>query len=148
MIGESMRTKLRIAWSVGWGVIALLLCVSWIHSYWRIYVLEVPIARKASVGIESWTGEIILSWYVTNALPWDFQSYPAKGWPNAHWKFTTTAPWPHGWIVLPYPLAVVFASLAAFAPWVRWSSHFSLRALLIATTLVAVVLGLVVWGVR
>ena len=32
------------------------------------------------------------------------------------------------------------------APWLRW--RFSLRTLLIATTLVAVVLGLIVWSVR
>jgi hypothetical protein len=32
---------------------------------------------------------------------------------------------------------------AAIAPWLRW--RFKLRALLIATTLVAVVLGLFVW---
>src|SRR6476620_3597226 len=35
------------------------------------------------------------------------------------------------------------AVFLAFAPWMRW--HFSLRTLLIATTLVAVVLGLVMW---
>jgi hypothetical protein len=31
------------------------------------------------------------------------------------------------------------------APWIRWSNRFSLRTLLIATTLVAVALGLIVW---
>ncbi len=38
--------------------------------------------------------------------------------------------------------------LAVFAtfPWIRW--HFSLRTLLIAITLVAVVLGVLVWMVR
>ena len=30
-------------------------------------------------------------------------------------------------------------------PWVEWPSRFSLRTLLIATTLVAVVLGLILW---
>jgi hypothetical protein len=39
---------------------------------------------------------------------------------------------------------LIFISIAfAAAPWIRW--RFSLRTLLIATTLVAVVLGLVVW---
>ena len=27
--------NLRIAWSVGWGVLAVLLCVLWVRSYWR-----------------------------------------------------------------------------------------------------------------
>ena len=26
--------KLRIAWSVAWGVLAVLLCVLWVRSYW------------------------------------------------------------------------------------------------------------------
>ena len=38
--------------------------------------------------------------------------------------------------------ALLFAAVAAI-PWLRW--RFSLRTLLIATTLVAVVLGLIVW---
>jgi hypothetical protein len=33
-------------------------------------------------------------------------------------------------------------------PWLRWSWRFSLRTLLIATTLVAVLLGLIVYSVR
>jgi hypothetical protein len=40
-------------------------------------------------------------------------------------------------------LVIVFAALAA-APWIRWSMRFSLRTLLIATTLVAVGLGIFV----
>ena len=42
------------------------------------------------------------------------------------------------------PLLILFAA----APWMGWSNRFSLRTLLIATTLVAVVLGLIVWQVR
>ena len=42
---------------------------------------------------------------------------------------------------------LLFATLAT-APWIRWSKRFSLRTLLIATTLVAVVLGLVVYAAR
>ncbi len=38
-------------------------------------------------------------------------------------------------------------SLAA-APWVHWSTKFSLRTLLITTTLVAAVLGLIVWSIK
>jgi hypothetical protein len=40
-----------------------------------------------------------------------------------------------------------FAALSA-APWFRWTWKFSLRTLLIATTLIAVMLGLIVWAVR
>jgi hypothetical protein len=40
-------------------------------------------------------------------------------------------------------LALAFGTLAMI-PWLQWSNRFSLRTLLIATTLVAVVLGLAV----
>jgi len=40
--------------------------------------------------------------------------------------------------------AAVFGILGTL-PWLPWSPQFSLRTLLIATTLVAVVLGLIVW---
>jgi hypothetical protein len=43
--------------------------------------------------------------------------------------------------------ALVLGALSA-APWIRWSSRFSLRTLLIATTLVAAALGLVVYAAR
>jgi hypothetical protein len=53
---------------------------------------------------------------------------------------------PHNWKVLPYPLIVVLVTAIAAAPWIRW--RFSLRTLLIATTLVAVVLGLICYAMR
>jgi hypothetical protein len=43
---------------------------------------------------------------------------------------------------------ILCAALAAILPWFRWSKRFSLRTLLIATTLVAVVLGLIVYAAR
>jgi hypothetical protein len=44
--------------------------------------------------------------------------------------------------------AVLLMLALTAAPWFPWSKRFSLRTLLIATTLVAVVLGLVVWASR
>jgi hypothetical protein len=43
----------------------------------------------------------------------------------------------------PHWFAMLTALAIAATPWLRW--RFSLRTLLIATTLVAVVLGLIVW---
>ena len=58
-------------------------------------------------------------------------------WTHSHW--TSQKPL---WCILP------FLVMTAWAPWIRWSNRFTLRALLIATTLVAVMLGLIVWSVR
>ena len=45
-------------------------------------------------------------------------------------------------------LAVAFAALLAGVPWIGWSTRFSLRTLLIATTLVAVALAAIVYASR
>jgi hypothetical protein len=55
------------------------------------------------------------------------------------WGFNSFLVVPH-WVIV-----IVTASMMA-APWLRW--RFSLRTLLIATTLVAVVLGAAVWASR
>jgi hypothetical protein len=47
-----------------------------------------------------------------------------------------------------WSFAIFFATLAAI-PWLPWLSYrFSLRTLLIATTLIAVLLGFAVWAMR
>jgi hypothetical protein len=46
----------------------------------------------------------------------------------------------------PHWFAILIACAASIAPWLAW--RFSLRTMLIAMTLVAVALGLVVWAVR
>ena len=48
-------------------------------------------------------------------------------------------------VIVPFWMAVLSTGSLATAPWVRWSKRFRVRTLLIATTLVAVVLGLIVW---
>ncbi len=48
--------------------------------------------------------------------------------------------------MLPYWFAVFVSATFAGAPWLsRLDWRFSLRTLLIATTLIAVLLGLIVW---
>jgi hypothetical protein len=43
---------------------------------------------------------------------------------------------------LPHSLLLLFAAMGAMTPWIRW--RFILRTLLIATTLIAVALGIAV----
>jgi hypothetical protein len=52
------------------------------------------------------------------------------------------------WVGPHWYFAITFAAIAAL-PWLAWLPYrFSLRTLLIATTLVAVVLGVAVWVSR
>lgn len=67
----------------------------------------------------------------------------------------TLYPW--GWItsdvgyalIVTYWFVVVASAICAAVPWLRWLPwRFSLRTMLLATTAIAVVLGLVVWATR
>jgi hypothetical protein len=54
----------------------------------------------------------------------------------------------HFSFIAPYWFLILLTAAIAAAPWLRWPKRFSLRTLLIATTLVAVVLGLIVAVLR
>jgi hypothetical protein len=143
--------KLRIAWSVVWGLLAVLLIVLWVRSYWHRETFARVDANGISVCSITNGGLILerISGSVVGGI---------KTW-GAQWRWTedddilgpqltTKTGIPVGirttfvqfWqLVL---LCTVFTVLPS-RPW--WSNQFSLRTLLIATTLVAVVLGLIVW---
>jgi hypothetical protein len=141
--------KLRIAWSVAWGVVALLLCVLWVRSYWyedvafdvsgglRTQVMSLSGSISLSLVEEPGserrfiTGPIINPRTVIHAPQFSFLGFIVNRQPNA----TTT--------VVPYWLLVSLCAGLAASAWHLW--RFSLRTLLIATTLVAVVLGIIVW---
>jgi hypothetical protein len=124
--------KLRIAWSVTWGIVAVLLCVLWVRSY-LVY------------------DRVVVRW--PNGLEW-FIAYSNKGMyivstygllaPHIHvgWWSIGRSRWGTA-VYLPYSLTVLVMCAVSIAPWIR--CRFSVGALLIATTLVAVVLGLIVW---
>ena len=40
--------KLRIAWSVAWGLLAVLLFVLWVRSYWWSEYVAVPVTSTQS----------------------------------------------------------------------------------------------------
>jgi hypothetical protein len=131
--------KLRVAWSVAWGVLAVLLCVLWVRSY-------------------TWT-DIITYKRLTSSKGWVYANQGFNcpdgmgeefSYPSGYWKmrFNGVRVVPIGprGIAIPYLLLVALTLLAAGTPWIRhFKWHFSLRTLLIATTLVAMVLGIIVW---
>jgi hypothetical protein len=55
--------------------------------------------------------------------------------------------WPAGLnMMTPYRFLVPFTVALSAVPWIKWSSRFSLRALLVGTTIIAVALGIYVRG--
>jgi hypothetical protein len=152
--------KLRIAWSVGCGIICLLLIALWVRSYWRIdgangfrgrhFVYFDLHSGRFSLSRVILTGPPPPPWRAFNNLLMESDidadaneaklSHSALGFRcrivNNGWRIS---------VPLWFPAFV--ASGLTVAPWmyaVRW--RFGLRTLLVGMTLVAVVLGAVVWA--
>lgn len=135
---------LRIAWSVSWGILCLLLVMLWVTSYreWDNVQVNMPGFCSATV----WSSEGTLS------LIANYGGMPNTGWQiaiNRVGGFAGELPQgfyfqgdPRGfWCGVPHWFALLLSGIFATIPWLRWSNKFSLRALLIATTLIAVVLA-------
>jgi len=141
--------KLRIAWSVAWGIVAVLLVALWVRSYSWLDMVDIPLNRT-QIEIGSYHGYVQASYdgYEAEYRNWDIRSYG----PNTFREFRTH----FDFGVQRKPLFLYaegtycLLSLATIAmttaPWLRhlrW--RFSLRTLLIVTTPVAMGLGLIVW---
>jgi hypothetical protein len=145
--------KLQIAWSVVWGLAAVLLIALWVRSYWWWDEIQLGDGHRILVAELS-------SQYGMNGF---FKPEPRSDW-NGQISIVNTPVKPHAERIMPIYsfnllnnggeiiawvpswFAVVLASSLSAVPWIRW--RFSLRTLLIATTLVAVALGLIVWAGR
>ena len=150
--------KLRIAWSVFWGFAALLLIVLWVRSYWWVEEFAVPLTNKYYFGAAYSPGCIGFAIHPMGQLSSSkikrFQRFPTESWleairqdrlQNISRIWGTFDFRRHSYIAPDWFVLIVLAALAV-APWIRhlrW--QFSLRTLLIVTTLVAVGLGLIVW---
>jgi hypothetical protein len=148
--------KLRISWSVGCAIACVLLIVLWVRSYRWNNQLSIPLSDTQVVGPNSFSGRI--SFGVCTAPEAKFM------WPAGlkSERITDNTPIPgftYGritgipirtvdFVQVPYWFVFLLAAAVGAAPWISVSKRFSLRTLLIATTLVAVVLGLIVAVLR
>ena len=148
--------KLRIAWSVGCGVLCALLIVLWVRSYWWTEVRTLLITEKWSVSYGLYPGVIGIGVrsgddgtpLILEADDW-WSVQQLRGSPAYSSRVLGYFGYGGGVVALPYWFAVLLAVTLAVAPWVRQLNwRFSVRTLLITTTLVAVVLGLSVYAAR
>jgi hypothetical protein len=134
---------LRIAFSVACGVACLWLIASWARSFQqpRMFILS----RHAVVFT---SGDIRVDrrskTYIVPSGHW--QTKPGDD-ISTLWKMKEI-PVEHvtGGISLPFWLATLLLLALGSLPWFSW--HFSLRTMLVVTTLVAFVLGFIVWASR
>src|SRR5689334_12820716 len=143
--------KLRIAWSVVWGVVAMLLVVLWVRTQFVCETVAGPLTRSTALTITSRQGGIGVgffydvngpdAWTISASAP-DTKSafhYPtvldfgfARLNSRAYTLYIARLPY--------WALISVASGLSLFAR-PRISLRFTTRTLLIATTLVAIVLG-------
>jgi hypothetical protein len=148
--------KMRIAWSVGCAIAFVLLIALWVRSYWRVeHILWNSKAESlcvsiypGQVSIESINGAVLMP------LGWSYVVFPISrddstsddeprtifgfGWQTDDDSITAYIPF---WF--PALTCTVFGWFAIVPP--PPVKRFSLRTLLIATTLVCILLGLVVY---
>jgi hypothetical protein len=157
--------KLRIAWSVGCGVAGVLLITLWVRSHWRCDSLVWGITKTQGFYVGSQLGETtvryidysglpprmivsLFKWKFQSSVPHDTISLPSDMAENSVAGLFVQYPGNGLLVGIPYWFPVLLSVTFAAVPWFPWSKRFSLRTLLVVTTLVAMVLGLAVWSVR
>jgi hypothetical protein len=145
--------KLRIAFSVTCGIAAVLLCVLWVRSY-RWMEQYVVYRNGGQSTIQSFRGVLIFEDVrgpsYANRKGIRAIHHSARIQPDANWPPDTLGiSWRRAYFECHVPYWLMTLCLLAGATigivWNRIGFRFSLRTLLIATTLVAAVLGLAVY---
>ena len=142
--------KLRIAFSATCLIACVLLVALWVRSYWYCDDMFGRLYSRSVVALQSSTGRIGFSYMgPTNDLVyegWSIRNSRTNLGKSARSLVSWSSNFGDTTLVIPHCLAIAVVCVLAIFPWIRW--RFTLRTLLIATTLVAVVLGMIAWAVR
>ena len=151
-LSDMRYRKLRIAWLLlCCGACALLVAI-WLRSYWRELDLAAPVGTANGIYAEVNTGEIFITfgptlknygWYISEVTQ-------ASGHETDYMicGFCVGKSVSDFLVQVPMWFTAVVPAVFAAVPLMRWSNRFSLRTLLLAATLIAVVLGATVWAIR
>jgi hypothetical protein len=152
--------KLRIAWSATWGIVAAFLVALWVRSYSEHDQVWCGMPADSCFTAYSWQGRILGRFWPATPVNWD-RRWNRVATPteqerrqieqqNIDWELPKALSLKKGrsfsTVTIAHSILVGVVAAFAFAPWILsldW--RFSVRTLLIAMTLVAVGLGLIVW---
>jgi hypothetical protein len=142
--------KLRIAWTIIWTAIILLVIGFWIRSYFGRVTFEVLITPTQRYYLYSLSGSIVLDWEERIFLGIELQraydpSYFMQLTTNAGIRIVRFEGRAYA-ISVSYWLLTLPTAFIAAMPWLRF--RFSLRTLLITTTAAALLLWLVISAAR
>ena len=150
--------KLRIAWSVFCGIACVLLIVLWVRSLNRMDALTWHYDNAEAFQIRTNPGQLVFGTGTDRPVPplavrqvgrlwmseW-FESMRLYG-RTMNWWFGASSSHAGWYVSIPDWFLILLCCAVGSIPWLRW--RFTLRTLLIATTLVAALLGLAVYATR
>jgi hypothetical protein len=147
--------KLRIAWSVGWGVVTVLVCLLWVRSYRTTdIIIRQRLHVESGIGffsIQMTDGSLPYRWQNINSDDYlrDSGHTYATGFPGRTqsrvWGHFQSSRYYRG-LCVPFWFLMLGSVAVGCLSWLRW--RYSLRTLLVATAVVAVALGTIVWMSR
>jgi hypothetical protein len=138
--------KLRIAWSVGWGILCLLVIALWVRSYRWCDIVEGPFIGSSGFQLASQNGDVSCRKYRGSQAGWAISSIEMDvlrtrlGWSPSgfYWNFAIES-----FVQVPHWFLLCIVATLAAVSWLPW--RFSLRTLLIAMSLIAAVLGAIAY---
>ena len=160
--------KLRIAFSATCLIACVLLIVLWVrdHRYYKasggirlgaIYITSYCMGITFAFGdlkdhpvhwltrMDKNTTYWVGAWEVLDDKPHPLvAAQPPYRFAGGRWNCTNSL----SIVAVPHLLLATIVAIVGSAPWIKQIPRFSLRTLLLATTLIALVLGLIVWSVR
>ena len=157
--------KLRIAFSAACVIACVLLIALWVRSYKCADTFSFPLTSTHLLGASSAQGVVsgIESQYAAGYYkgPWEMlhdstiepsiaKVHDPQNRPGYHGilGLSFINSWPFHVLCIPYWFLVGGTLMVSYLPWRSRTFRFSLRTLLIVTTLVALLLGLFVWAAR
>ena len=151
-----MLRYLRIAFSATCLIVCVLLIALWVRSYWCWDTAYFQLFHSPTVAAISAEGRFFFGLeaggsagsqmqLVSRSISGGIHPFLPSAIAKTRFRFNAVK-FPSGRIVeIPPYFFIAIASCVAATPWIPGKRQFALRTLLIATTLVAVVLGLIVW---
>ena len=137
---------LRIAWSVVCGIMCLLLFLLWVWSYTWLDDFSLRNGSRCYATVQSFNGRLFYDegFGIIGGRTVNYSCQIA----GIQFQWSCCTHGSHIWrlrqgVSVPDWSVLIVLSLLGTAPWLP--RQFSLRTLLIATTLVAVMLGIIVW---
>src|SRR5262245_57269275 len=110
---------LRIAWSVWWGILCVLLVVLWARSQSSVDLIGSVVTHRYEAVISTWPGSCAIRIADDNfeLKPWAWRSNPVR---DKDRELLGSFHWPDDsvpYLILPYWLLVLLSTLIASLPW-------------------------------